>query len=115
IITFAVHNDERGEKHYVRDSKRHVASSITRSEQPTQSRHPQWKRSWVHENNLLQDELAGAQSDVLVAVRDVGQELVCGPMMSHLPYKVRQCDSEGDNAAEPDPFRREMPSLWSEQ
>src|SRR5207244_6497812 len=66
-------------------------------------------------NNLLHDELYRAECDVFVAVGDVVQQLVSGPVMPCLPKNVRQRDCKGDQASEPDPFSCEMTALRREQ
>src|SRR6266576_6718091 len=65
-------------------------------------------------NSLLRDELCRAERDVFIAVTDVAQQLVRGPVMQRLPENVGQRNGKCDHAAEPDIFFREVMALRRE-
>jgi hypothetical protein len=46
--------------------------------------------------NGLRDKLYRAERDVLVAMRNVVQQLVRRPLMPRFPYDVRQRDSKSE-------------------
>jgi hypothetical protein len=64
---------------------------------------------------LLRHELRGREHDVLIALRDVAQQLPGGPMMADLPNDVWQGQGKCDQSAEPDPFLGEMTALGGKQ
>src|SRR5438132_9467739 len=98
IVAFAAQKDEFCECDEINDSDGAVAPAVARSKQPQQTAQPQRKCCGIHQSDLLCDELCRAQRDVFLAVRNVAQQLVCGPVMPRLPENVWQCDPECDKA-----------------
>jgi len=68
---FAVPNDELGQSDQIRDGECPVATSVMRGKQPDEPAKPERERGWIHDEDLLRDELRGSEHDVLVAVRNV--------------------------------------------
>src|SRR5262249_46916729 len=89
IIAFAMQNNEFDEQNQISNSEQSIAAAFVRGEQPQEADYPKRKGCRIHQDNLLRDELCRVQRDVLVAVRDVVQELVGGPVISSLPKNVR--------------------------
>ncbi len=84
-------------------------------EQPDEAAHPERKRGWVHDEDLLRDELQRAENDVFVAARDVAQELKRGPIVADLPKEVRKREGERYEAAEPDSALREVAAFGGQE
>src|SRR5882724_5777777 len=65
----------------------------------------------MEKEDLLLDELDGAQGHVLAGELDVLQVLERREVMAGLPEEVRQEEGERDRAADPDPGFRELAAL----
>src|SRR5262249_5179983 len=112
---FATQNDEFCQRDEINDSDRAVSPAAARYKQPQQTAEPQRKCCGIHQSDLLPDELCWTERDVFVAVCNVAQYLVGGPVMPRLPENVGQCDGKCDQHSKPDPFVSEMAALRGQQ
>src|SRR6266576_2791166 len=71
---------------------------------------------WPDSRSRFAAELHRAERDILVAVRDVAEQFIGGPVVPRLPKQIGQRDGEcGKEAAEPNPFPGKVAALRRQQ